>query len=178
MAGRRRWVRFWETHDGFFEFRRYKTFSKNSTGDRQCTIAGGINIARDMFEGSPTLDPEWVLEQNPDVIIQVVTSKLPSGYDCDDSSGMERMRDDLTSRPELAGVAAVKNGRVHVVASDIRCGVQQVVSLSYFAKWFHPDIFEDMDPQMIQQEYLERFQRIDFNVSEHGVFVYPETKRR
>jgi hypothetical protein len=30
---------------------------------------------------------------------------------------------------------------------------------------------------MIQQEYLERFQRIDFNVSEHGVFVYPEMKR-
>ena len=156
---------------------RYKTFSKNSTGDRQCTIAGGINIASDLFEGSPTLDPEWVLEQNPDVIIQVVTSKLPSGYDCDDPAGMKRILDDLTSRPELADVSAVENERVHVVASDIRCGVQQVVSLAYFAKWFHPDIFEDMDPQMIQQEYLKRFQRIDFNVSERGVFVYPEMEQ-
>ncbi|MEA1894164.1 MAG: ABC transporter substrate-binding protein [Euryarchaeota archaeon] len=156
---------------------RYKTFSKNSSGDRQCTIAGGINIASDLFEGSPTLDPEWVLEQNPDVIIQVVTSKLPSGYDCDDPAGMKRMRDELTSRPELADVSAVENERVHVVASDIRCGVQQVVSIAYFAKWFHPDIFEDMDPQTIRQEYLERFQRIDFNVSEHRVFVYPEMKR-
>jgi len=156
---------------------RYKTFSKNSTGDRQCTIAGGINIASDLFEGSPTLDPEWVLEQNPDVIIQVVTSKLPSGYDCDDPAGMKRILDDLTSRPELADVSAVENERVHVVASDIRCGVQQVVSLAYFAKWFHPDIFEDMDPQMIQQEYLKRFQRIDFNVSERGVFVYPEVEQ-
>jgi len=156
---------------------RYKTFSKDSTGDRQCTIAGGINIARDLFEGSPTLDPEWVLEQNPDVVIQVVTSKLPSGYDCDDPAGMKRILDDLTSRPELADVSAVKGERVHVVASDIRCGVQQVVSIAYFAKWLHPDIFEDMDPQAIQQEYLERFQRIDFNVSERGVFVYPEVKR-
>ena len=156
---------------------RYKTFSKNSTGDRQCTIAGGINIASDLFEGSPTLDPEWVLEQNPEVIIQVVTSKLPSGYDCDDPAGMKRILDDLTSRPELADVSAVENERVHVVASDIRCGVQQVVSLAYFAKWFHPDIFEDMDPQMIQQEYLKRFQRIDFNVSERGVFVYPEMEQ-
>ena len=156
---------------------RYKTFSKNSTGDRQCTIAGGINIAMDLFEGSPTLDPEWVLEQNPEVIIQVVTSKLPSGYDCDDPAGMKRILDDLTSRPELADVSAVKNERVHVVASDIRCGVQQVVILAYFAKWFHPDIFEDMDPQMIQQEYLKRFQRIDFNVSERGVFVYPEMEQ-
>jgi iron complex transport system substrate-binding protein len=156
---------------------RYKTFSKDSTGDRQCTLTGGINIAGDIMGKSPGLDPEWVVEQNPDVIIQVVTSKLPSGYDCDDSTGVKRILDDLTSRPELADVSAVTNERVHVVASDIRCGVQQVVSIAYFAKWFHPDIFEDMDPQMIQQEYLERFQRIDFNVSEHGVFVYPEMKR-
>ena len=156
---------------------RYKTFSKDSTGDRQCIIAGGINIAGDLFEGSPSLDPEWVVAQNPDVIIQIVTSKLPSGYDYDDSSGMEMIRDDLTLRPELAGVSAVKNGRVYVVASDIRCGVQQVVSTAYFAKWFHPDIFEDLDPQHIQQEYLGRFQRIEFDVSEHGVFVYPEMER-
>ena len=89
---------------------------------------------------------------------------------------MKRILDDLTSCPELADISAMEGGRVRVVASDIRCGVQQVVSTAYFAKWFHPDIFEDMDPQMIQQEYLERFQRIDFNVSEHGVFVYPEMK--
>jgi iron complex transport system substrate-binding protein len=105
---------------------RYKTFSKDSTGDRQCTLTGGINIAGDIMGKSPGLDPEWVVEQNPDVIIQVVTSKLPSGYDCDDSTGVKRILDDL---------------------------------------------------KMIQQEYLERFQRIDFNVSEHGVFVYPEMKR-
>jgi iron complex transport system substrate-binding protein len=114
-------------------------------------IAGGINIARDMFEGFPTLDPEWVLEQNPDAIILVVTSKLPSSYDCDDPVGMEWILDDLTSCPERADVSAVENERVHIVASDIRCEVQQ--------------------------EYLRRFQRIDFKVGERGVFVYPETKR-
>ena len=153
---------------------RYKTFGRDSTGDRQCTLAGGTNIARDLFEGSPALDPEWVVAQNPDVIIQIVTSKLPSGYDFDDSSGMRMVRDDLMLRPELAGVSAVKNERVYVVASDIRCGVQQVVSMAYFAKWFHPDIFWDINPEIIQQEYLERFQRIDFDALEHGVFVYPE----
>ena len=106
-----------------------------------------------------------------------MTSKHPYGYDYDDPAGMKRILDDLTSCPELADVSAMEGGRVHVVASDIRCGVQQVVSTAYFAKWFHPDIFEDIDPQMIRQEYLGRFQRIDFNVSEHGVFVYPEMKR-
>ena len=48
-----------------------------------------------------------------------------------------------------------------------------LMGIAYCAKWFHPDLFEDFDPQAIHQEYLDRFQRLDFDVSEHGVFVYP-----
>jgi iron complex transport system substrate-binding protein len=40
------------------------------------------------------------------------------------------------------------------------------------AKLFHPDLFEDLDPEAIHQEYME-LQHFDFNVYEHGVFIYP-----
>ncbi len=41
------------------------------------------------------------------------------------------------------------------------------------AKWFHPELFEDLDPQAIHQEYVTEFQGLDYDLSEHGVFVYP-----
>jgi len=40
------------------------------------------------------------------------------------------------------------------------------------AKWFHPELFEDLDPKSIHQEYLTRFQGLDYALDEHGVFVY------
>jgi iron complex transport system substrate-binding protein len=48
------------------------------------------------------------------------------------------------------------------------------VTLAYMAKWLHPELFSDLDPQAIHQEYLTDFLGIDYDLSEHGVFVYPE----
>jgi iron complex transport system substrate-binding protein len=42
------------------------------------------------------------------------------------------------------------------------------------AKWFHPELFSDLDPKAIHQEYLARFLRLDYDLDEQGVFVYPE----
>jgi iron complex transport system substrate-binding protein len=38
---------------------------------------------------------------------------------------------------------------------------------------FHPDLFEDLNPEAVHQEYLDRFQRIDYDLNEHGIFLYP-----
>ena len=47
------------------------------------------------------------------------------------------------------------------------------LGVGYMAKLLHPDLFVDFDPQAIHQEYLDRFQRIDYDLDEHGIFVYP-----
>ena len=41
------------------------------------------------------------------------------------------------------------------------------------ARLFHPDLFVDMDPEAIHQEFLTDFQELDYDLNEHGVFVYP-----
>jgi iron complex transport system substrate-binding protein len=41
------------------------------------------------------------------------------------------------------------------------------------AKLLHPELFEDLDPEAVHKEYLNRFQRIDYDLDDHGVFVYP-----
>ena len=139
-------------------------------------IAGGINICAGIHTGpgySVTVDPEWVIEQNPDVILRECYA--PSGYDTDDPSGIIADREEILNRPELANVAAVKEGRVylyHMYTSGMF--PNDIITIVYIAKWLHPDLFEDLDPQAVHQEYLDRFSPIDFNVKEHGVFAYPE----
>ena len=150
-----------------------KTMGTGSSGDMQCTLTGGINVAGDLVKSSTSVDPEWIIEQNPDVVVLIVTSKAPSGYGVDDTAGMRAVLDEFTDRPEFQNLKAVKNERVYVIASDTRCGIQMVISTAYWAKWFHPQLFADLKPEEIQKEYLTRFQRVDYDIDEHGIFVYP-----
>ncbi|MCK4732663.1 MAG: ABC transporter substrate-binding protein, partial [Methanophagales archaeon] len=146
----------------------YSTDTTSLGGD----IAGGKNIAVDLPGGRfPQVDPEWVIEQNPDIII-VGGWGTPGGYNTDDPSGMKDLRESVINRPELANVNAVKNGRVYAIHFDTLTGPDGLMGMIYYAKWFYPDIFKDWDPQAIHQEFLDRFKRIDFNAYEHGVFVY------
>jgi len=82
------------------------------------------------------------------------------------------------SRTELLEVSAVKEGHVYVISGYITtwgpsAGCRGFLSIAYMAKWFHPDLFADMDPETIHQEYLTEFQGLDIDLNEKGVFVYP-----
>jgi iron complex transport system substrate-binding protein len=166
-------------HWSFFQIGgNYKTITKACRIDEMNDIAGGKSIADDLeLEGSwPTVDPEWVMERNPDIIVaQAYSNYIPGGYGTDDPSGMAAARDDILNRPELSKVTAVKTGNVYVMAFlDIATGGSGcLIGTAYMAKWFHPDLFEDLDPEAIHQEYLTRFQGFDYDLDKHGVFVYP-----
>ena len=74
----------------------------------------------------------------------------------------------------MAEVEAVKNGKVYVICGRFAYGIHYPVIIAYYAKWFHPDLFEDLEPQAIHQEYIDRFcTGLDYDLDEHGVFVYP-----
>ena len=149
----------------------YEPNVKDSGVDRMCTIAGGINIAGDLPAG--VVDPEWVIEENPPIIIKQAPRGVASGYDEDDYTGMKETRDDIMNRPGWNTLTAVKNGRVYIQAADIIAQPSYVVGIAYMAKWFYPELFEDLDPKVIHQEYLTRFQHLDYDLDKHGVFVYP-----
>lgn len=77
------------------------------------------------------------------------------------------------SRPELGGVEAVKTEKVYIRYAHLHGSLHQPVGYVYMAKWFHPHLFEDLDPQAIHQELIDRFcPGLDFDVYKHGVFVY------
>ena len=156
----------------------YQSISKGHRAHQVCIIAGGKNIAEDLGGGlHPKVDPEWVMIQNPDIIVVYETSLLRMGYTVDDPSEVIAIREQILNRLELANVAAVKNGRVYMMAAVGTFGYPSgggcLIGTAYMAKWFHPDLFEDLDPEAIHQEYLTRFQGLDYDLDEHGVFAYP-----
>ena len=90
---------------------------------------------------------------------------------------MQALRDAIMRRPELAESDAVKTEGVHLEYWQFSAGaVRFFVGIAYMAKWFHPELFEDLDPQAIHQEYLTRFLDLDYDLDEHGVFVWPPIK--
>ena len=139
-------------------------------------MAGGENIFGDK-KGS--VDPEAVIERDPDIIVIAIPC---GGYDLDagDTAELEKIREEMMTRPELLGVTAVKEGRVYVISGYILCTRGEysacccLPQIAYMAKWFHPALFEDLYPRTLQQEYLTRFQGLDIDLDKKGVFVYQE----
>ena len=132
--------------------------------------AGGRDIFADVK--GRTIDPEAVIEKNPDIIIKRV-SFGESGYETDDLSKAKAVRDEIMSRPELANVNAVKNERIYGISGHLTYGPETFLTILYYAKWFYPELFEDLDPTAIHQEFVTEYVGLDFDVYEHGVWVYP-----
>ena len=125
--------------------------------------AGGINIAENQTVYAPVLSPEFVVEQNPAIIIRMSSS---SNHNVTDFIAE---RDAIMSRPELTNVDAVKNGRVYICDWDIRGGISSVVGYLYWAKWCQPTLFADIDPNAVHAELYQKF----FGTTVQGVFAYP-----
>ena len=159
---------------GFFKPGAEYQTCKDDNIHQMCVMAGGKDIVDDLeVSGCPKVDPEWLMEQNPDTIIALaLAAYISDGYGTDDPSEMAAAREDILSRPELGNVNAVETGSVYMMNFLALSGSGCLIGTAYMAKLFHPDLFEDLDPEAIHQEYME-LQHVDFNVYEHGVFVYP-----
>ncbi len=160
----------------------YEPLQTGWTVNNQCMgvgwnipAAGGINIASNdnkhdlqWFE----TDKEWLAVQNPDVVI-VKADGQPSGFDLEDNSGMKTFIEQTMARPELSQSSAVKNNRVYTISDDLVRTPRSYIGVVYIAKWLYPDLFKDIDPQEIHQDYITRFLKLDYDLNQHGVFIYP-----
>ena len=157
----------------YIERSHYKTNGAGKAVHQMVVAAGGNNIFGDL-SGSLTVDPEEVIERDPELIIRV--KKGAGGYllDVGDTKELEELREEVMNRPELQKVTAVEAGNVYAVSDFVYRGARDIVGIRYLAKWFHPDLFEDLDPREIHQEYITRFQGLDYDLDKQGVFVYPE----
>ena len=135
-----------------------------------CDVAGAVNVAQGYVEYNGDVESEWVITQNPDVIIGL---SYGAGYKNDDETPLKDYRDEIMNVPGFDNLEAVKNGRVHIISGDFAVGPQLVIGTVAMAKWLYPEEFEDMDVDTIHEEFLREFLGSDYDLEEHGVFVYP-----
>ncbi|MGN8273647.1 ABC transporter substrate-binding protein [Pseudomonas sp. SMN5] len=140
-------------------------------------MAGGHNIAKNII---PTtfgqLNAEQVIVANPDQV--VVTSAnweafAPGGHWVGVGPGadMTLARKKLawyTRRPAYAGIKAQDNQAFHAIWHQFYNSPYQFVAIQQLAKWFHPTLFADLDPDAAFRELHERFLPVPY---ESGYFV-------
>jgi iron complex transport system substrate-binding protein len=131
--------------------------------DELLVAAGGTNIAPEGPISDPQLSPEFVAEQNPDVIVRMLTR-----MDGEDMAAFQALRDEILNRPALSETTAVKEEKVFVIKNTVLV-LRRPIGLLYLAKWFHPSLFEDIDPAAIHEQMIQKF----FGVELEGVFAYP-----
>jgi len=155
-------------------FMDYYTGGEGTVFNEYIEIAGGKNIFSDISGYIYAAEPEAVIDLNPEVIIHNVGGEYAGkvNYETDDVTALRDKRDDIMNRAGFANVPAVDSGRVYTTGSDVILTAIYPVGVSYYAKWFYPEEFGGLDPNAIHQEYLTEFLRIDFDLDEHGVFVY------
>ncbi len=146
----------------FWETNMYKlaTVINGSGGDTLIRMAGGKNIATDLLKGD--ISNEWVIDQNPDIVIKV-------GLNYATAANMTETRNAIMNRTGMPLVKAVKDGKVYVMSSTLTFGPKGFIGLLYLANILHPDLFSDVDPASILEEYDQRF----VPGSKNGNFVVP-----
>ena len=135
-----------------------------------CTVAGGINIAEEQIGYHGDVEVEWVIEQNPEVVTGL---SYKGGYEVDDDTAMRAYHEEIKNLPGFENVMAAQNDRVHIISGDFSIGAQLPIGIVTVAKWLYPDRFDDLNPDEIHEEFLTEFMRIEYNLDEWGVFVYP-----
>ncbi len=149
----------------------------NENFGKMVEIAGGINMAKDIIPGTfGTVNPEQVIASNPDQII--VTGGnwdkyVPGGawvgvgYGADLKEARRKL-EALTKRPAFTGVKAVADGNVHAIWHQFYNNPYQFVAIQEMAKWLHPDLFTNLDPEATFKELHARFLPLDYK---QGYFV-------
>ena len=150
--------------------KKYFTYAGAAPGSGVPSVvraAGGIYIYDDVSGGSFEVDPEDLVDRNPDVILKL-TSIGDWGYTLTDTTGYEEIREELVSRPELSLVTAVQNDDVYVINWGVQGDSRKIFGVVFIAKCLYPDKFEDLEPHDFYKEYLEEWQGIPYQ----GIYFY------
>ncbi len=153
----------------------FKTGAPGSSWHGKICAAGGRNIYANEPVPLPIVTSENIISKNPDVIVKVGGWGIDDfgGYGVDGLSEMKLMKKRIMNRPAWDNIKAVKENRVWVLYNDILGGPAHFIGIAYLAKMINPERFQKLDPQAIHQQYLDKFQRLNFDLKKRGAFAWP-----
>lgn len=131
-------------------------------------FVGGHNIGADVIQGaSGKLSLEYVIARDPDVYIATGGPNLQGtgGLVLGPGVDVETARKTLAgvaARPGIAQLSAVKSGRVHGISHLLLNSPLDIVAIEMLAKWIHPDLFAELDPQATLATIERRFLAVPY----------------
>ncbi|MBB3612568.1 iron complex transport system substrate-binding protein [Rhizobium sp. BK602] len=149
----------------------------NENFGRMVEMAGGVNLAKDIIPGTfGTVNPEQIIASNPDQVIVTGANwelYVPGGAWVGVGPGADKAvaaskLEKLMHRPAFTDIKAVKSGNVHAIWHQFYNNPYQFVAIQQIAKWLHPELFKDLDPEATFKELHERFLPVEYR---SGYFV-------
>lgn len=134
---------------------------------RFVTAAGGVNIAGRILPGEAgIISLEYLMANPPEVYIGTA---IGGGRQGDEQRWLalgagvsaETARASLARSMRRVGIAelpAIRQGRAHAIWHHFYNSPFNVVAVQAFAKWLHPELFADLDPDALLREMHRRFQ--------------------
>jgi iron complex transport system substrate-binding protein len=139
----------------------WRSTPQNSVREEYLIETGGINLNAN--SSGTTVTPEYVASANPDIIIRMISS------DTHDVSDFESVWNEIMGRSQISTTNAIKNQKVYIYDSTIFTGLRYPIGVLSWAKWFHPDLFSDIDVEAVHQELNQKF----YGIPLEGVYTYP-----
>ncbi|EFB86437.1 ABC transporter substrate-binding protein [Veillonella parvula] len=139
------------------------SFSSNYSWGALATMAGGDVITKDAVKKSSPINPEFVLEENPDIIM-IMGSYWPKkptsmrlGFEATEDSSQALLKAFTTERQGWSELKAVENKQVYSAHHGLPREVFDAAVFEYLAKTFYPEEFADVDPEATLKEFYDKF---------------------
>lgn len=128
-------------------------------------LAGGRSIGAEVPGYDGRLSPEYVLSADPDVYVATGGAHLAAqgGLVIGGGIAAENARASLravVSSGFRDGLTAVREGRAFAISHQLSISALSFLMFECLAKWLHPDIFADLDPDKTLAEINSRFMAV------------------
>lgn len=126
-------------------------------------FAGGENIGADVIPGAlGTLSLEYILSQNPDIYIgtgvepSIRDKGIAIGTDVDPATTRATLKK-ILQRTGFNALSAVQENQIYALWHNFYNSPVNILAVEAMAKWFHPTLFEDLDPSQTLKELNNNF---------------------
>lgn len=133
-------------------------------------LAGGANLGDQLLSTAQgTLSPETILQHNPPVVIATGADWAPGrtpvhqggyvalGYNEKPDAATQQLQSVLSRQAGFDQLDAVKNKRTFAIWHHFYDSPYNYLAVEWFAKWLHPDLFTDIDPNAELAELHSKF---------------------
>ena len=131
----------------YIEFGDFTAMGAESGNNEIIELANATNIAAKLKIQYPKISTEWLLEEDPDIILKIIPSETIT----------EALCQKLVSRAGWDKLSAVKNKQVYLISNDLCSGPRGMIGSLYVAKWCHPERFASIDPDSIHTYWMKKY---------------------